>query len=127
MKVEYLPADPANGKGLQYILRPEAPNEMRLLTILAEHAVNSDVRLRVTGAERSEKNIPGIPDCPALAVSFTLETKDGTPFVPEGTLNPSLPVRTTATSGREVARGNGAGTKVVSRPGSFVVEEPKRR
>lgn len=76
MKIEYEAETAEHGPG--YLLRPEGSgDEQRFLTILCELAQRPDVIVRVVGAKRSDKNLPGQPPNPVDMLKIRIEKRDG--------------------------------------------------
>lgn len=127
MKYEYIAADPVTGKGLQIIPRATTQEDQRFLTYLRNYLMGTTLKLRVTGCEHQEQSIPGLPDRPALALSLTLETEDGKPYIPQlgETLDPNAFVRQTGNPGKvmEHIKGKyGAKISKVPKSGRTIVE-----
>jgi hypothetical protein len=108
-------------------------DEMRWLTILCDIAQRPDIVIRVIGAKRSNKAIPGQPSNPVLKLKIVIERRDGT--APrsaellrkevEALLDPTKRVKKQQSTGRTdaVKRAQDRNMRIVHESGSVVIEE----
>lgn len=84
MKPEYVPSNSGNPHS-RYIIGAQNGEEQKLMTILRDLALREDknVVLVIDGAEWVDKKIPGMPPNPVTRLSFHLEYRNGSPFVPK--------------------------------------------
>lgn len=123
MKYEFLPGDPDIGKGFEWILTASSTEDQRFLTMLRDICMGAKIRPRVTGEKHLEKNLPGLPDRPVIALSMTLEDEKGTPYFPKKgqSVDPSQFVNA---KGEKPSRTVPNSVKVRPGPaGSVVIEE----
>jgi hypothetical protein len=100
MKIEYLPSQ-GKKQGPRFYLRPENAEEQRLLTIWHDlYLEDPECLFRLIGAERSDKNVSGMPARPVLNLGMTIVDKNG--MCPEklrpskqDALDPTKPVKRT--------------------------------
>lgn len=80
MKFEYEAETPDHGPYYYLTPGPEAQSgdEMRWLTIISDIATNPEIIIRVVGAKRSNKSIPGMPANPVIKLKLVIERRDGT-------------------------------------------------
>lgn len=78
MKFEYLPATETEGP--RYILRPQSPEDQRICTVWHNLALSHGVLLEPTGAERNDKDTPGLPPRPVVALELTVVDRHGVPM-----------------------------------------------
>jgi hypothetical protein len=130
MKAEYLTPQ-GDSEHAEYIVGAESVVEQRLLTILRDKGLkeSKDIVMLITGAEWSEKNVPGLPDKPVLRLRFRLEHRDGRPLIdnPRKPADPNKFIREASTTEKtEIGRGGGGGkTRVQHIPGQSTTVEIK--
>jgi hypothetical protein len=126
VKYEYFPGDPDSGKGFQWILTASSQEDQRFLSILRDVCMGSPIRPRITGEKHLEKNVPGLPDRPVIALSLTLENANGKPYFPQRgqSMDPSQHVSSEANPGKLISYAAEKQLKLRSGPsGSVIIEE----
>ena len=134
MKITYAPAEGQN-VGPRYYFQPENHHEQKVLTILRDVMLLHGNRLRMIGAEHSEKKVANMPAKPVIQAAFAIEDAKGEcpeSFRPSGAdkLDPDRHVeraeqsRTPVNSVSMDGQGN---MRVVRQGDTTVIEERKTR